>query len=140
MAPRPVGELQQLLNNLVDLLLVHQVETFFNREQHPIVGRGWRLLTAVIMAQGRPRSRVALRRVPYSRVSQRTSVQARLEPDDQHPKQRAYARAYQAAPEAEPTTARWLAARCIVIGSLIGVRGRMRGWGDVCRLGPLSLE
>jgi hypothetical protein len=46
MAPRPVGELQQLLNNLVDLLLVHQVETFFNREQHPIVGRGWRLLTA----------------------------------------------------------------------------------------------
>ena len=85
MAPRPVGELQQLLNNLVDLLLVHQVETFFNREQHPIVGRGWRLLTAVIMAQGRPRSRVALRRVPYSRVSQRTSVQARLEPDDQHP-------------------------------------------------------
>ena len=105
MAPRPVGELQQLLNNLVDLLLVHQVETFFNREQHPIVGRGWRLLTAVIMAQGRPRSRVALRRVPYSRVSQRTLVQARLEPDDQHPKQRAYARAYQAAPEAEPTTA-----------------------------------
>ena len=32
-------------------------------------------------------------------------MQARLEPDDQQPKQRADARAYQAAPEAEPTTA-----------------------------------
>ena len=31
----------KVLNDLVDLLLVHQVETLFNREQHPICR--WRL-------------------------------------------------------------------------------------------------